>query len=61
LLIAIKRSRKHQYEIAFESKIQESKLSRIINGQRIPKQKEKQKIAKVLRCHINELFSCDGS
>lgn len=39
------------------TKIERSKLSRIENGYIQPNKKEQQKIARVLKCEVSQLFS----
>ena len=56
LKFAIIRSGKNQIVIARETEIQESKLSKIVNGYIDPTMKEKVKIAECLNMEVIELF-----
>ena len=56
LKFAIIKSGKNQIEIAREAEIQESKLSKIVNGYVQPSIEEKEKIAKVLEIPVGSLF-----
>ena len=49
-------SGKTQTEIAHKLKMREAYLSRIINGWEEPDDKLKGKIAKILRCPVDEIF-----
>ena len=55
-ILAILKSKRNQIEIAREAKIQESKLSKIVNGYINPTQEEMQAIASVLNCEIETIF-----
>ena len=57
LKFAIIRSGKNQIEIAREAEIQESKLSKIVNGYVQPTEEEMSRIAKVLEIPKRELFN----
>lgn len=56
LKFAIIRSGKNQIAIAREAEIQESKLSKIVNGYVQPTEEEKERIAKALDYPVESLF-----
>ena len=56
LKFAIIECGKNQIQIAREAEIQESRLSKIVNGYVNPTDEEKERIAKVLDCRVDSLF-----
>ena len=57
LKFAIIRSGKNQIAIAREAEIQESKLSKIVNGYVQPTEEENERIASALACKVSTIFT----
>ena len=56
LKIAIIKSGRWQYDIAFESQISYSRITSFINGYTRPRRDEAKRLAKVLNCTVEQLF-----
>jgi transcriptional regulator with XRE-family HTH domain len=56
LKIALIQAGKRQFELALQTGIGESTVSRIVNSYRIPTAEEKRKIARALGCSIQKLW-----
>jgi transcriptional regulator with XRE-family HTH domain len=56
LKIAIIRSLKTQRQLSLEVGIPETRLSELVRGRGIPTEAERDTLADVLACHVDELF-----
>lgn len=49
----------NQYDLSLRTGISQSKISLMENGYVVPREDEKKKIAKVLRCKVEDIFPND--